>query len=64
MPDQFRALRTQLAAAAAAVLLVSTLAYAVLAALGDAPWTVIPALLVATAVSGLVAWLRLGRSVR
>jgi hypothetical protein len=64
MPDQFRALRTQLAAAAAAVLLVSTLAYAVLAALGDAPWTVIPALLVATAVYGQVAWLRLGRPVR
>ena len=61
MPDQSRALRTQLAAAAAAVLLVSTLADAVLAALGDAPWTVIPALLVATAVYGLVAWLRLGR---
>jgi hypothetical protein len=65
MPDQSRALRIQLAAAAAAVvLLVSTLAYAVLAALGDAPWTVVPALLVATAVYGLVAWLRLGRSVR
>jgi len=61
MPDQSRALRIQLAAAAAAVLLVSTLAYAVL---GDAPWTVAPALLVATAVYGLVAWLRLGRSVR
>jgi hypothetical protein len=43
---------------------VSTLAYAVLAALGDMPWTVVPALLVATAVYGLVAWLRLGRSVR
>jgi hypothetical protein len=64
MPDQSRALRTQLAAAAAAVLLVSTLAYAVLAALGDAPWTVVPALLVATAVYGLVAWLRLGRAGR
>jgi hypothetical protein len=43
---------------------VSTLADAVLAALGDAPWTVAPALLVATAVYGLVAWLRLGRPVR
>jgi len=64
MPDQSRALRTQLAAAAAAVLLVSTLADAVLAALGDAPWTVVPALLIATAVYGLVAWLRLGRPVR
>jgi hypothetical protein len=64
MPDQSRALRIQLAAAAAAVLLGSTLAYAILAALGDAPWTVVPALLIATAVSGLVAWLRLGGSVR
>jgi hypothetical protein len=61
MPDQARALRTQLAAAAAAVLLVATVVYAVLAALGDAPWSVVPALLVATAVYGLATWLRLRR---
>ena len=58
MPDQPRALRVHLALASAAVLLV---AYAVLAALGDAPWNVVPALLAATAAYGLVAWLRLGR---
>jgi hypothetical protein len=58
MPDQPRALRIHLALASAAVLLVATVAYAVLAALGDAPWNVVPALLVATAVYGLVAWLR------
>jgi hypothetical protein len=61
MPDQARALRIQLAAAAAAVLLVATVVYAVLAALGDAPWSVVPALLVATAVYGLATWLRLRR---
>ena len=59
MPDQPRALRIQLAAAAAAVLLLCTVADAVLAALGDAPWSVVPALLVATAVYSLLAWLRL-----
>jgi hypothetical protein len=64
MPDQPRALRIQLAAAAAAVLLVATVADAVLAALGDVAWTVVPALLVATAVYGLVTWLRLGRAGR
>jgi hypothetical protein len=61
MPDQSRALRTHLAAAVAAVLLLCTVAYAVLAAVGDAPWSVVPALLVATAVYGLFAWLRLRR---
>jgi uncharacterized membrane protein YczE len=58
MPDQPRTLRIQLAAAAA-VLLLCTVAYAVLAALGDAPWSVVPALLVATAAYGVLAWLRL-----
>ena len=58
MPDQSRHLRIQLAAAAAAVLLLCTVACA---ALGDAPWSVVPALLVATAVYGVLAWLRLGR---
>jgi hypothetical protein len=61
MPDQSRALGIHLALTWAAVLLVATVAYAVLAALGDAPWNVVPALLVATAVYGLVAWFRLGR---
>jgi predicted DNA repair protein MutK len=62
MPDQPRALRIHLTLASAVVPLVATVAYAVLAALGDAPWNVVPALLVATAVYGLVAvWLRLGR---
>jgi uncharacterized membrane protein YczE len=61
MPDQPRTLRIQLAAAAAAVLLLCTVAYAVLAALGDAPWSVVPALLVATAAYGVLAWLRLRR---
>jgi hypothetical protein len=36
-------------------------AYAVLAAVGDAPWAVVPVLLAATAVYALVVWLRLGR---
>jgi uncharacterized membrane protein YczE len=61
MPDQPRALRIHLALASAAVLLLATVAYAVLAALGDAPWNAVPALLAATAAYGLVAWLRLGR---
>jgi hypothetical protein len=60
MPDQPRALRIHLALTWAVVLLVATVAYAVLAALGDAPWNVVPAL-VATAAYGLVAWFRLGR---
>jgi uncharacterized membrane protein YczE len=60
MLDQPRTLRIQLAAAAA-VLLLCTVAYAVLAALGDAPWSVVPALLVATAAYGVLAWLRLRR---
>ena len=42
----------------------ATVAYAVLAALGDAPWSVVPALLVATVVYGVVTWLRLGRAGR
>jgi hypothetical protein len=37
------------------------MAYAVLAAFGDAPWSVVPALLVATAAYGVLAWLRLRR---
>ena len=41
--------------ASAAVLLLCTLVYAVVAALGDAPWGVVPALLVATAVYGVLA---------
>lgn len=61
MSDQPRTLRNSLAAAAAAILLLCTVAYAVLATLADAPWNVVPALLVATAVYGLVTWLRLGR---
>ena len=62
MPDQPSSqIRTSVAAASAAVLLLCTVVYAVLAALGDAPWAVVPALLVATAVYGVVAWLRLGR---
>jgi hypothetical protein len=60
MPDQPRALRIHLALTSV-VLLLATVAYLVLAALGDAPWNVVPALLVATAVYCLVAWLRLGR---
>jgi len=43
-----------LAAASAAVLL-GTVVYAVAAALGDAPWAVVPALLAATAVYGVFA---------
>ena len=35
--------------------------YAVVAALGDAPWAVVPALLVATAVYGVFVWFRLRR---
>jgi hypothetical protein len=62
MPDQPGALRIRLAAAAAAVLLPCAVAYAVLAALGDAPWSVVPALLVATAAYGRLAWLRLRRT--
>jgi CHASE2 domain-containing sensor protein len=62
MPDQPRALRIHLALASAAVLLLCTVADAALAALGDAPWTVVPALLIATAVYGVVAWLRLRRT--
>jgi hypothetical protein len=58
MPDRPRALRIHLALASAAVLLLATAAYAVLAALGDASWAVVPALLIATAVYGLVTWLR------
>jgi hypothetical protein len=61
MPDHARTSWISLAAASAAVLLLGTVACAVLAAVGDAPWAVVPALLVATAVYGLFAWLRLGR---
>ncbi|HJU03062.1 MAG TPA: hypothetical protein VJ966_17845 [Actinomycetes bacterium] len=64
MPDRPRALRLHLALTWAVVLLPATVAYAVLAALGDAPWNVVPALLVATAAYGLVAWFRLGRVAR
>lgn len=64
MPDRPRALRIRLALTWAVVLLLATVAYAVLAALGDAPWNVVPALLVATAVYGVFAWLRLGRIAR
>ena len=42
MPDQPRALRIRLALTWAVVLLLATVAYAVLAALGDAPWNVVP----------------------
>ena len=61
MPDQSSASRLPLAAASAAVLLLCTVVYAVAAALGDAPWAVVPALLVATAVYGVFAWFRLRR---
>jgi hypothetical protein len=64
MPDRPRTFRMHLALTWALVPLVATAAYAVLAALGDAPWNVVPTLLVATAVYGLAAWLRLGRVAR
>jgi hypothetical protein len=46
------------------VLLLCTLLYAVVAALTDAPWAVVPALLIATAVYGVLAWYRARRAVR
>jgi O-antigen/teichoic acid export membrane protein len=58
MPDKPPAPRIPVAVASAAVLLLCTLVYAVVAALGDAPWGVVPALLVATAVYGVLAWYR------
>ena len=61
MPDRPRTFRMHLALTWALVPLVATAAYAVLAALGDAPWSVVPALLVATGAYGVLAWLRLRR---
>jgi hypothetical protein len=62
MPDQSPTrIRYSVAAGSAVVLLLCTAAYAVLAALGDVPWAVVLALLVATAVYGLFVWLGLGR---
>jgi hypothetical protein len=46
------------------VLLLCTVAYAVVAAVADAPWAVVPALLTATAVYGVLAWYRARRAVR
>ena len=63
MPDRPRAPRFPAAVAPAAVLLLCTLLYAVVAAVGDAPWAVVPALLVATAVYGVLAWYRARREV-
>jgi hypothetical protein len=60
MPDKTRAPRIPVAVAPAAVLLLlCTLLYAVVAAIGDAPLAVLPALLIATAVYGVVAWYRM-----
>jgi hypothetical protein len=64
MPDKSPAPRIPVAAAPAAVLLLCTVAYAVVAALADAPWAVVPALLIATAVYGVLAWYRARRAVR
>ena len=65
MPDKPRAPRFPVAAApAAVVLLLCTLLYVVVAALTDAPWAVVPALLIATAVYGVLAWYRARRAVR
>jgi hypothetical protein len=61
MPDKPPVARIPVAAASAAVLLLCTVTYAVVAAFGDAPWSVVPALLVATAVYGVSAWYRLRR---
>ena len=64
MPDKSPAPRIPVAAAPAAVLLLCTVAYAVVAAPADAPWAVVPALLIATAVYGVLAWYRARRAVR
>ena len=64
MPDKPRAPRFPVAAAPAAVLLLCTLLYAVVAAATDAPWAVVPALLIATAVYGVLAWYQARRAVR
>lgn len=58
MPDKPPAPRIPVAVASAVVLLLCTLLYVVVAALGDAPWGVVPALLVASAVYGVAAWYR------
>jgi hypothetical protein len=64
VPDKPPSPRIPVAAAPAAVLLLCTLLYAVVAALADAPWAVVPALLIATAVYGVLAWYRARRAVR
>ena len=64
MPDRTPAPRIPVAAAPAAVLLLCTLLYAVVAVATDAPWAVVPALLIATAVYGVLAWYRARRAVR
>ena len=46
------------------MLLLGTLLYAVVAAIGAAPWAVVPALVVATAAYGVWSWYRLGRGHR
>ena len=58
MPDKPPPPRIPVAVASAVVLLLCTLLYVVVAALGDAPWGVVPALLVASAVYGVAAWYR------
>jgi presenilin-like A22 family membrane protease len=58
MPDKTRAPRIPVAVAPAAVLLLCSLLYAAVVAIGDAPLAVLPALLIATAVYGVVAWYR------
>ena len=64
MPDRTPAPRIPIAAAPAAVLLLCTLLYVAAALMADAPWTVVPALLTATAVYGVLAWYRARRAVR
>jgi hypothetical protein len=64
MPDHTETPRAGIAAGTTAVLLLCTLLYAVVAAIGAAPWAVLPALLVATAAYGAWSWYRLGRGDR
>jgi Flp pilus assembly protein TadB len=64
MPDHTETPRAGLAAASTAVLVLCTLLYAVVAAVGAAPWAVLPALLVATVAYGAWSWYRLGRARR
>jgi CHASE2 domain-containing sensor protein len=64
VPDKPPTPRIAVAAAPAAVLLLCTVAYAVVVALAGAPLAVVPALLTATAVYGVLAWYRARRAVR